>query len=69
MLSKKHAHVDRKRCVACGACLKECPKGAIHIWKGCYAKIAEDICVGCGKCANVCPGDSIEIVKREVVKE
>lgn len=27
MLSKRLAEVDRARCVACGACAQECPKG------------------------------------------
>lgn len=65
MPSKKYAKTDQKHCVACGACMKECPRSAIHIWKGCYAKVDEDICLGCGKCANICPAGSIEILARE----
>ena len=65
MKSKKYAIVDKKYCVACGACMAECPRNAINIWKGCYAKIDESQCVGCGKCANVCPAGSIDILQRE----
>ena len=58
---RKNAFVDRGRCVACGACVKECPRGALTIWKGCFAKVDTELCVGCGKCANICPAGSIEI--------
>ncbi|MGN0171034.1 MAG: 4Fe-4S binding protein [Lachnospiraceae bacterium] len=69
MKSKNYAKVDRKRCVACGACVKECPCKAMEIWKGCYAKSNENICVGCGRCALICPAGSIEILQREGIDE
>ncbi|MGN1156508.1 MAG: 4Fe-4S binding protein [Agathobacter sp.] len=65
MKSKKYVRVDKARCVACGACVKECPRNAITIWKGCYANSDENICVGCGKCAFICPAGSIEVLQRE----
>ena len=52
---KKYAYVDRKYCVACGACVKVCPKKAIHIDKGCYAVVDINGCVGCGMCSKICP--------------
>lgn len=65
MLSKRCAKVNKNRCVACGACMKECPRNAVRVWKGCYAKIEESLCVGCGKCAGACPAGCIEIIQRE----
>lgn len=65
MKSKKYAQADKTQCVACGACIKECPRNAIEIWKGSYAIINADICVGCGKCASICPAGSIEVFARE----
>jgi len=65
MKSKRYAMADKGRCVACGACMKECPKGAISIIKGCYAKVDKDICVGCGRCAKACPADVIALSERE----
>ena len=65
MLSKRYAFVDRRLCVSCGACTRECPKKVIKIYKGCYALIDEKSCVGCGKCAQICPVGSIEIRDRE----
>ena len=68
MKSKRYAKVDKTQCVACGACTKECPMGAISIWRGCYAKIDENICIGCGKCTKVCPAGCIEVLNREVTE-
>lgn len=67
MVSKKYAEVEKERCVACGACRKECPREAILIWKGCYAKIDKALCVGCGLCERVCPAGCIAIREREGV--
>ena len=60
---KKKAFVDKNICVACGMCAKVCPKQAINIVNGCYAKVEEN-CVGCRKCEKNCPAGCIEV--REV---
>ena len=65
MASKRYAKADRKRCVSCGACANECPRGAVKIWRGCFAQIDAALCVGCGRCRNVCPADCIELSDRE----
>lgn len=64
---KRKAQVNQKDCVACGACLKICPKSALSIYKGCYAQADEILCVGCGLCTKVCPTNAINIVKKEGV--
>ncbi len=64
MKSKKYAVVDSSRCVACGTCMLECPKGAISIIKGCYAFCGSETCVGCGRCAKVCPTGCIAVIER-----
>lgn len=66
MKSKRMATVSQQSCVACGACVKECPKSAIAIENGCRAVVNTDICLGCGRCSAICPTNSIEIVDREV---
>ncbi len=66
MRSKRYAIVDRRLCVSCGACTKECPKDAISIFKGCFALVDSEKCVGCGKCARICPVGSISLRDREV---
>lgn len=62
---KKKAYVHIKYCVACGACQKTCPIGAISVYKGMYAKVNLDKCVGCSKCAVACPASIIEIKGEE----
>lgn len=66
MASKNVAKVG-KDCVACGNCVKNCPVGAITIFKGLYASVDENKCVGCGKCAKACPAEVIQIIAREGV--
>lgn len=65
MKGKRYAQVRKEKCVACGTCVKECPRGAIEILSGCYAEVAGQRCVGCGKCASICPAGCIEFVQRE----
>lgn len=65
-MGKRYASVMEKRCVACGACEKICPKAAIAVWKGCYARVDRDQCVGCGLCAKTCPASVIDFLPREV---
>ena len=65
---KKKAVVDCQVCVACGVCLKTCPKGAIAIYRGCFAQVDEEKCVGCGLCAKACPAGCIDVTERSEVK-
>ena len=65
---KKLAVVDRNICVACGACMKACPKGAISIYRGCYAQVNDQKCVGCGLCGKTCPAGCIETGERSEAK-
>lgn len=62
---RRRAQVDRGACVACGCCVKVCPMDAIDVYRGLYARVAEDKCVGCGKCAKECPASVIEIREAE----
>ena len=61
---KRKAKVKKEQCVACGCCVKVCPRAAITVPKGICAVIDEQLCVGCGKCAKECPASIIEL--REV---
>lgn len=60
-MQKRIAHVEQSACVACGSCLSQCPRNAIEVWKGMYAKIDTSLCVGCGKCVQICPASIIEL--------
>ncbi len=65
MAIKNKAVVNKDRCVACGACVKACPRAALTVIRGCYAESDLPLCVGCGLCARTCPAACIEISKRE----
>lgn len=51
-MAKRKAIVNIRECVACGCCIKVCPRGAISVPKGIYAEIDKSLCIGCGKCAQ-----------------
>ena len=65
-LSKRLAQVGRE-CVACGTCVKVCPRTAIRVASGVTARVDGALCVGCGRCAKVCPADVIDMVERGAV--
>ena len=67
-MAKRFAVVDKNICVACGVCMKACPKGAISIYRGCYAMVKEANCVGCGLCAKTCPAGCIATKERSEAK-
>ena len=58
---RRQAVVEKKDCVACGCCVKVCPKEAITVIRGLFAQVDTDRCVGCGKCAKECPASVIEM--------
>jgi len=44
-------------CIACGACVSECPTNAISEGEGKYV-IDPEACIECGACRDVCPVDA-----------
>ncbi len=64
---KQKAIIDTSHCVACGCCVKVCPKAAISVPYGINAIIDGTLCVGCGKCAKECPASviSLEVINHE----
>lgn len=50
------AYFIQDDCIACGACIAECPTDCIS--EGDIYVIDEDECIDCGACADVCPTDS-----------
>ncbi len=47
-----------KNCTQCGACVQECPVGAISINP---LVLDKNKCISCGKCPGVCPTRSIRV--------
>lgn len=68
-MANRKAVVNNQECVACGCCIKVCPRNAISIPKGIYATINKELCIGCGQCAKECPASVISLeVKNEKEK-
>ena len=61
---KRRAVVEQSLCVACGACMEICPRGAITVWKGSYSVVDDALCIGCGLCAKECPASVIRVEAR-----
>lgn len=51
------AYIITDECIACGACIDECPVGCIEEKDG-KIVINKDSCADCGSCAEVCPVDA-----------
>ncbi len=50
------AYVISEECLACGACLAECPSEAIQ--EGDIYTITDE-CIECGACVDACPAGAI----------
>lgn len=50
--------ISEENCIACAACVEECPEGAIVAKDPVYAIIA-DKCIDCGTCESTCPNGAI----------
>ena len=65
--TSRRAFVEEELCVACGCCVKVCPKAAVSVYNGIKAVVDMEKYIGCGKCVRECPASVIEI--REVGNE
>ena len=57
----KKARINTAQCVACGCCVKVCPRQALTVCNGIFAAVDMEQCVGCGKCVKECPASVIEL--------
>ncbi len=62
-MGKKIACISEKECVACGCCVKVCPRNAISIKRGIHAVVDSKRCIGCGKCVKECPASIIKLAE------
>jgi ferredoxin len=52
------AHRITDECLACAACVEECPEEAISEGDPIYV-IDPELCTDCGTCVDSCPNDAI----------
>jgi electron transfer flavoprotein alpha subunit len=55
--------IDEEACTGCGACVEECPYGALEM-KGDVVTVNEK-CTFCGACIDVCPVEALSLEKEE----
>lgn len=48
-----------EKCVGCGACVKDCPVGALKLEAGRAAVRKTDVCINCLHCVAVCPTSAL----------
>ena len=65
MKKRKIIEIDEEKCNGCGACIPDCPEGALQVIDG-KARIVSDLfCDGLGACIKSCPQDAMQVVERE----
>jgi ferredoxin len=57
--------IDEKKCTGCGACIPNCPEGAIQIIDNKARLVSDLFCDGLGACLGHCPEGAITIDQRE----
>jgi NADH:ubiquinone oxidoreductase subunit F (NADH-binding)/NAD-dependent dihydropyrimidine dehydrogenase PreA subunit/(2Fe-2S) ferredoxin len=55
--------IDQEKCEACGACLRNCPVGAVHKSEDKVFTIIQEKCIKCGACYTACPEKFNAVVK------
>ncbi len=71
------SHINQQKCVGCGACAKECPKGLIQpipkhalYYVACISNekgkdkrsYCKGACIGCGACVRACTEGAIQVI-------
>lgn len=57
--------IDEDKCNGCGACIPDCPEGALQVIDGKARLISDLFCDGLGACTKACPQDAMQIEERE----
>lgn len=57
--------IDEEKCDGCGACIPNCPEGAIQVIDGKARLVGEALCDGLGACVGFCPRGAMTVEKRE----
>jgi len=68
MVKRKIIKIDNDKCNGCGACIPNCPEGALQIIDDKARLISDLFCDGLGACIGECPEGAIEIEERDAQK-
>lgn len=64
-MKRKIIKIDEERCNGCGACVPNCPEGALQVIDGKARLVGDLLCDGLGACIGRCPLGAILIEERE----
>jgi NAD-dependent dihydropyrimidine dehydrogenase PreA subunit len=64
-MKRRIIRIDENTCTGCGACIPDCPEGAIRLIDGKARLVGEQLCDGLGACLGHCPEGAITIEERE----
>jgi NAD-dependent dihydropyrimidine dehydrogenase PreA subunit len=64
-MKRKIITIDDEKCNGCGACIPDCPEGALQMIDGKARLISDLFCDGLGACIGSCPEGAISIEERD----
>ena len=64
-MKRKIIRIDEELCNGCGACIPDCPEGALQMIDGKARLISDLFCDGLGACIGSCPEGAITVEERE----
>ena len=64
-----HNPETRRLCISCGACVAQCPAGALSLGENGRVNWTQNSCVQCDACIHVCPHDSSPRVREMTPEE
>ncbi|PKK91035.1 MAG: 4Fe-4S ferredoxin [Candidatus Wallbacteria bacterium HGW-Wallbacteria-1] len=64
-MKRKIIKIDENKCNGCGACIPNCPEGALQIIDGKARLVGDLLCDGLGACLGNCPLGAISVEERE----
>jgi len=64
-MKRKIISIDHDKCDGCGACIPDCPEGALQMIDGKARLVSDLFCDGLGACMGACPTGAMSVEERE----